>query len=216
MERGVLSPSLRLHWPLFFHHSPLPSCFGFVADSQAGADGLTFSGKAPCVDSSWASLGASCSVFAPEGRLCRSQAPWHGRSAASVPSWDKIPILSFVESSMTRLESCPTIRSWLTSGVGSPLSPSPQPPDVTSHLSSAICHPPFAIRHPFFPIPRTVPSRRARWVEREHCYSRRKFGEFRKSSSLGLWAGSHGRSAMPRSARASAEGYCYHVITEAI
>ncbi len=148
----MLPPSLRLHWPLFFRHSPLPSCFGFVADSQAGADGLTFSGKTLCVDSSWASLGASCSVFAPEGRLCRSQAPWHGRSAASVPSWDKIPILSFVESSMTRLESCPTIRSWLTSGVGSPLSPSPQPPDVTSHLSSGICHLPSVIRHPPFAI----------------------------------------------------------------
>jgi len=73
-------------------------------------------------------------------------------SAASVPSWDKIPILSFVQSglrpSMTRLESCPTIRSWLTSGVGSALSPSPHPPDVASHLSSGICHLPSAICHP--------------------------------------------------------------------
>src|SRR5208283_4714308 len=101
-----------------------------------------------CVDSGLASLGAFCGVFRPQGRLCRSQALWHGRSAASVPSWDKIPILSFIESSMTRLESYPTIGPWLTSGVGSPLSPSPHPPDLTSHLSSAIRHPPSAICHP--------------------------------------------------------------------
>ncbi len=31
-------------------------------------------------------------------------------------------------------------------GIDSPLSPSPHPPDLTSHWSSAICHPPFAIR----------------------------------------------------------------------
>ena len=132
-----------------------------------GADDSNPGDNKFCVDSGWASLGAFCGVFTPEGRPCRSQAPRHGRSAASVPSWDKIPNLSFVESSMTRLESCPTNRPWLTSGVGSPLSPPAQPPDLTSHLSSAICHPPsgmchlpFVICHlPFvirdFPIPRS-------------------------------------------------------------
>ena len=58
-----------------------------------------------------------------------------------------IPILSFVESSMTRLESCPTIRPWLTSGIDSLLSPSTQPPEFTAGLSSAIRHPPSPIRH---------------------------------------------------------------------
>ena len=130
-----------------------------------GADDSNPGDNELCVDSGWASLGAFCGVFTPEGRPCRSQAPRHGRSAASVPSWDKIPNLSFVESSMTRLESCPTNRPWLTSGVGSPLSPPAQPPDLTSHLSSAIrhlssairhvssaiCHLPSAICHPRFP-----------------------------------------------------------------
>src|SRR5208282_3191567 len=37
------------------------------------------------------------------------------------------------------------------------------------------------------------------YLTQGHRYSRRKFGEFRKSSILGLWAGSHGRSAIPRS-----------------
>src|SRR5271157_3722153 len=125
-----------------------------------GADDSNPCDNELCVDSGWASLGALCGVFRPPGRLCRSQAPWHGRSAASVSSWDQIPILSFIESSMTRLESYPTIRPWLTSGVGSPLSPSPHPPDLTSHLSSvirhpasAICHPPFLLPHSAFRIP---------------------------------------------------------------
>src|SRR5271157_3505669 len=130
--------------------------------AASGADDSNPCDKELCVDSGLASLGAFCGVFRPQGRLCRSQAPWHGRSAASVPSWDKIPILSFIESSMTRLESYPTIRPWLTSGVGSPLSPSPHPPDLTSHLSSAICHLSSAIGHLpsvirlfSFPIPRS-------------------------------------------------------------
>jgi hypothetical protein len=94
------------------------------------------------------------------GRLCRSQSPWHGRSVASIPSWDKIPFLSLAESSMTRLESYPTIGLWLTSGVVSLLSPSPHPPDLTSHPSSAIrhppsdiCHSPFRLSHSPFRIP---------------------------------------------------------------
>src|SRR5271157_474292 len=126
-----------------------------------GADDSNPGDNELCVDSGWASLGAFCGVFTPEGRPCRSQAPRHGRSAASVPSWDKIPNLSFVESSMTRLESCPTNRPWLTSGVGSPLSPPAQPPDLTSHLSSVIRHLSSAIRHLSsaispFPVPKSA------------------------------------------------------------
>jgi len=111
----------------------------------SGTDDSTSSRDEPCVDSGLASFCTFSGVFTPEGRLCRSQSPWYGRPVASIPSWDKIPIVSFVESSMTRLESCPTIRPWLTSGVGWPLSPSPHPPDLTSHPSSAVRHPSSAI-----------------------------------------------------------------------
>ena len=139
-----------------------PSLWLRFRPAGSGTDDSTSSGDELCVDSGLASFCTFSGVFTPEGRLCRSQAPWYGRSVASIPSCDKIPIVSFVESSMTRLESCPTIRPWLTSGVGWPLSPSPHPPDLTSHPSSAIrhcrhppsapssaiCPPSSAIRHP--------------------------------------------------------------------
>src|SRR5271157_780803 len=125
-------------------------------------DDSTSSGNGLCVDSGLASFCTFSGIFTPEGRLCRSQAPRYGRSVASIPSCDRIPILSFVESSMTRSESCPTIRPWLTSGVVSPHTPSSHPPDLTLHpssaicplssaicpLSSAICHPSSALCHP--------------------------------------------------------------------
>src|SRR5208283_2127831 len=139
------------YWPLATILSPLatrssawgttPPAADWLRFRSAGsaADGLTSSGNELCVDSGLASFGAFSRVFTPEGRLCRSQAPWYGRSVASIPSCDKIPILSFVKSSMTRLESCPCVRPWLTTGIVSPSCPSPHPPDLTSHPSSAIC-----------------------------------------------------------------------------
>ncbi len=110
-------------------------------DSTSSSNGL-------CVDSGLASFCTFSGIFTPEGGLCRSQAPWYGRSVASIPSCDKIPIVSLMIRRTTRLESCPTIRPWLTSGVVSPLSPSSHPPDLTLHPSSAIRHLPSAIRHP--------------------------------------------------------------------
>jgi len=85
VERGALTPSLWLRF----------------RPGGSGTDNSTPSGNEPCVDSGLASFCTFSRIFTPEGRLCRSQAPWYGRSVASIPSWDKIPILSFVESSMT-------------------------------------------------------------------------------------------------------------------
>src|SRR5271157_443641 len=121
--------------------------FNFVGDvtlwlrfRPAGleTDDSTSSGNQLCVDSGLASFCAFSRVFTPEGRLCRSQAPWYSRSVACIPSWDKIPLLSFVESAMTRLESCPTTGPELPSVIGSLLCPSSQPPASTSHCSSPI------------------------------------------------------------------------------
>ena len=42
-----------------------------------------------------ASFGAFCGVFRPQGRPCRTQSPWHGRSVQSVPSRDEIPKIGF-------------------------------------------------------------------------------------------------------------------------
>jgi hypothetical protein len=124
----------------------------------SGDDDLTYNENELCVDCSLASFGAFWGVFTPQGRLCRTRAPWHGRSAASVPSSDKIPILSFVESSMTRLE------SFRRSDAGSPLASArcsrlprshPGSPCIC-HPPSGICHPPFVIRHLCIPIPRSA------------------------------------------------------------
>ena len=43
-----------------------------------------------------ASFSAFCGVFRPQGRLCRTQSPWHGRSAQPVPSGDEIPMIGFL------------------------------------------------------------------------------------------------------------------------
>src|SRR5271157_1052803 len=121
--------------------------FNFVGDvtlwlrfRPAGleTDDSTSSGNQLCVDSGLASFCAFSRVFTPEGRLCRSQAPWYSRSVACIPSWDKIPLLSFVESAMTRLESCPTTGPELPSVIGSLLCPSSQPPASTSYCSFPI------------------------------------------------------------------------------
>src|SRR5271157_3941975 len=99
-SHGSLQPSL----------GTAPSAANRLRSRPSGSadDDLTFIGSELCVDFGWASLGAFWGVFAPPGRPCRSQSPWQGRTAASALWWDKIPILSFVESSMTRLESCPS------------------------------------------------------------------------------------------------------------
>src|SRR5208337_3591899 len=97
LARAALAPSLWLRF----------------RPGGSGTDDSTSSGDELCVDSGLASFCTFSGIFTPEGRLCRSQAPWYGRSVASIPSWDKIPIVSFVESSMTRLGSYPTIRPWL-------------------------------------------------------------------------------------------------------
>src|SRR5208282_4158215 len=104
-------------------------------------------------------------------RSSAGSTPWPRRAGRYTGSIDRrarismhiIPILSFVESSMTRLESSPTIRPWLTSGIDSLLSPSTQPPEFTAglsspirHLSSVICHLPFVICHLSFPVPRSA------------------------------------------------------------
>ncbi len=115
--------------------------------------------NALCVNSKLASFGVFCGVFTLQTRPCSRPSPWDTPSAASVPTWDEIPILSFVESSMTRWESCPTSGPELLSAIGSLLSLSSRPPDSTSHCSSAtwhsssaICHSSFAIRPLSSPI----------------------------------------------------------------
>src|SRR5271157_123351 len=90
--------------------------FNFVGDvtlwlrfRPAGleTDDSTSSCNQLCVDSGLASFCAFSRVFTPEGRLCRSQAPWYSRSVACIPSWDKIPLLSFVESAgAARMPGC--------------------------------------------------------------------------------------------------------------
>ena len=104
------------------------------------ADDLIASGNKLCVDSGLASFGAFCGVFRLQGRLCRSQATWHGRSPRPFPRGTRFQLLSFVESSMTRLESCPTIRPWLTSHLSSAI----------RRLSSAISPSPFPVPHSAF------------------------------------------------------------------
>ncbi len=101
VERGVSSPSLWLRF----------------RPGGSGTDDSTSSGDELCVDSGLASYCTFSGVFTLEGGLCRSQAPRYGRSVASSPSWDKIPILSIVESSMKRSESRHTIRPRQTYGV---------------------------------------------------------------------------------------------------
>ena len=110
----------------------------------------TTSGNELCVDSGLASFCTFSRVFTPESMLCRSQSPWYGRSVASVPSCDKIPILLFVESSMTRSESYSHDRT-----LAPPrrhLAALPVTTPTRSHLASGIRHLPSVIRHPAFAI----------------------------------------------------------------
>jgi len=64
--------------------------------------------SSPCFDSKLALFGAFGGVVTSSGSPCPTPSPCPDWPAACAPSWDKIPFLSFVESSMTRLESCPS------------------------------------------------------------------------------------------------------------
>src|SRR5208337_3193073 len=55
-----------------------------------------------CFDSKLALFGAFCGVVTSSGRHCPTPSPCPGWPAACAPSWDKIPILSSVASSVTR------------------------------------------------------------------------------------------------------------------
>src|SRR5271166_750040 len=116
--------------------SPLELWLCFRPSSPAVSD-LSSCDYRPCFDSKLALFGAFCGVPS-SGRHCPTPSPCPGWPAACAPSWDKIPFLSFVESSMTRVESYPTIGPELPSVIGSLLCPSSQPPASTSHCSSPI------------------------------------------------------------------------------
>ena len=155
---------------------------------------LTPSDLVVCVNPKLALFGAFSGPSTPPS-------PCPSQSAATAPSWDKISILSFVESSMTRLESCPTTGLEPPSFIGSLLSPSSQPPVSTSrgdfgfwigdfgspgapwsssgatwHSSSAIWHLPSATWHlpsafSPFPIPKSA-CRNFRSASSVRCSSR--------------------------------------------
>src|SRR5208337_1422183 len=153
--------SLRLFSPLFSHlasrTSSLANWLCFRPSTLAMCD-LTPSDLVVCVKPK---LALFCAFSGPS----TPPSPCPSQSAATAPSWDTIPIVSFVESSMTRLESCPTTGPEPPSFIGSLLSPSSQPPVSTTrgdfgfwigdfgspgatwHSSSAIWHLPSAIWH---------------------------------------------------------------------
>ena len=117
--------------------SPLELWLCFRPSAPAVSD-LSSCDSRLCFDFKLALFGAFWGVVTSSGRHCPTPSPCPGWPAACAPSWDKIPILSFVESSMTRLESCPTIGPELSSVIGSLRCPSSQPPAPTSHCSSPI------------------------------------------------------------------------------
>ena len=110
---------VRLHWPPATGHRPLcragrPSHdLGFLLVSPWEL-WLCFRPSAPvfsalsscdsrlCFDSKLALFGAFCGVVTSSGRHCPTPSPCPGWPAACAPSWDKIPILSSVASSVTR------------------------------------------------------------------------------------------------------------------
>src|SRR5271157_4336646 len=168
MQHMATIPS---HWLLFSRQSPVATTPSRLACRSAIAQrrfaprpppghwlcfrpaGPAISDLSPCyssacVNSNLASFGAFCGVFTPQGRLCRTPALRPGRSVGSVPSWDRSPILSFVESSMTASQLCPTTGPELPTAIGSLLCPSSQPLAPTSHGSSAIGSSPSAIESP--------------------------------------------------------------------
>src|SRR5271157_5905331 len=168
MQHMATIPS---HWLLFSRQSPVATTPSRLACRSAIAQrrfaprpppghwlcfrpaGPAISDLSPCyssacVNSNLASFGAFCGVFTPQGRLCRTPALRPGRSVGSVPSWDRSPILSFVESSMTASQLCPTTGPELPTAIGSLLCPSSQPLAPTSHGSSAIGSSPPAIESP--------------------------------------------------------------------
>ena len=117
--------------------SPLELWLCFRPSAPAVSD-LSSCDSRLCFDSKLALFGAFWGVVTSSGRHCPTPSPCPGWPAACAPSWDKIPFLSFVESSMTRLESCPTNGPELPSVIGSLLCPSSQPLASTSHGSSPI------------------------------------------------------------------------------
>ena len=117
--------------------SPLELWLCFRPSAPAVSD-LSSCVSRLCFDFKLALFGAFWGVVTSPGRHCPTPSPCPGWPAACAPSWDKIPILSFDESSMTRLESCPTIGPELPSVIGSLRCPSSQPPAPTSHCSSPI------------------------------------------------------------------------------
>src|SRR5208337_4358054 len=111
--------------------SPLELWLCFRPSAPAVSD-LSSCDSRLCFDSKLALFGAFWGVVTSSGRHCPTPSPCPGWPAAYASSWDKIPIVSFVESAMTRWESCPTTGPELASVIGSLFSPSSQSPVSTS------------------------------------------------------------------------------------
>ena len=121
----------------FFLVSPLELWLCFRPSAPAVSD-LSSCDYMLCFDSKLALFGAFGGVVTSSGRHCPTPLPCPSWPAACAPSWDNIPFLSFVESSMTRVESYPTTGPEIPSVIGSLFCPSLQPLACTSHCSSPI------------------------------------------------------------------------------
>ncbi len=86
--------------------SPLELWLCFRPSAPAVSD-LSSCDSRLCFDSKLALFGAFWGVVTSSGRHCPTPSPCPGWPAACAPSWDKIPILSFVASSMTRWNRVP-------------------------------------------------------------------------------------------------------------